>query len=603
MATNHDGCCVACREAIHVEASVCPHCGSPQHVSYRKRLADALKWAGGVVTVISLIVGAITLASYYQDWRDRNSAVEELVAASSWLVRTRHYSQAWRALGDAIELNPGSANARRDQFDLALVWVREFSRRTADTAAVLDEISTVLYKGLANASPDEVATILAHIAWTQIRRDQAGLNQTAEIEPLFEEALSASPDNSYANAMFAAWQLRQNHARLTTEQIKAVGARFDKALQPGESQPFVRELQIVYLTEAATGGDSARDRALLEAMIHVFESIKRRAEPKPTLRQTRQFLEAYGVLGRAHQVEASLDALPPGDHLALLDWLVEDLDVDSWSRQSISQLEYTRARLQEKLGNETLALASYERNLERGFLQPQLEALLNESIERVSGELPASALARRYINDPIDADDPFAFHLNTLAHFDPKWLPTNLTQAIEFFRAAISDEHARLPELIDTLPIVLARVRAIVRDGEELARANAFHASFSRGHFEIAIGNFIDLSVLFATALQETDALDQAAATLVDATRLVAGREGDWRSRNAELEFALARVHADRAIASTDAADIQRALDHLLAADGFGAVDTGVTSWQEIKGEAFAALRREPEYRELIRGR
>ena len=78
--------CIACREAIRPDASICPQCGTNQHPSSWKTISEVLKWTGGIVTVISLVVGTITLGGYYQDWREKNAAVSELIRPSSCIT-------------------------------------------------------------------------------------------------------------------------------------------------------------------------------------------------------------------------------------------------------------------------------------------------------------------------------------------------------------------------------------------------------------------------------------------------------------------------------------------------------------------------------------
>ena len=85
---NSNTSCIACHEPIRQGACVCRYCGTSQKHGLWKRLSNILKWVGGVVTVISLVVGMVTLSGYYQDWRERHDAVAELVDAADWLIKS-----------------------------------------------------------------------------------------------------------------------------------------------------------------------------------------------------------------------------------------------------------------------------------------------------------------------------------------------------------------------------------------------------------------------------------------------------------------------------------------------------------------------------------
>ncbi len=209
--------CIACRESIRLGASMCRHCGSSQKHDPWKRLTTILKWIGGVVTVISLLIGMVTLTGYYQDWRERHNAVTELVDAANWLIKTENYSQAWQMYEEALQLIPSSAQAFRGQFQLAKIWLRDFrtSKETADE--VLNRITAILYRGLRKADDDEIATILAHVGWAQVLRAENSMPVYMDVDAAFQKALRSSPGNVYANAMLGYWIL--SGRGLTTQDI------------------------------------------------------------------------------------------------------------------------------------------------------------------------------------------------------------------------------------------------------------------------------------------------------------------------------------------------------------------------------------------------
>ena len=172
-----------------------------------KRLSNILKWVGGVVTVISLVVGMVTLSGYYQDWREKHDAVAELVDAADWLIKTEDYGQAWQMYEEALKLVPSSAKTLHGQFKLAKVWLKNFSSSKETADEVLNRITSILYRGLRKADADEIATILAHVGWAQVMRAGRSMAVNVDVDAVFQEALRSSPNNVYANVMLGYWLL------------------------------------------------------------------------------------------------------------------------------------------------------------------------------------------------------------------------------------------------------------------------------------------------------------------------------------------------------------------------------------------------------------
>jgi hypothetical protein len=104
-------------------------------------ISTVLKWIGGAVTVISLLVGVRTLTGIYQDWGERRDAVQELVNAADWLIKTQHYPQAWEMYTEARELSPSAPAVRAGQFELAKLWLRNFAEPGETAGKTLDRLT------------------------------------------------------------------------------------------------------------------------------------------------------------------------------------------------------------------------------------------------------------------------------------------------------------------------------------------------------------------------------------------------------------------------------------------------------------------------------
>ncbi|VEN72811.1 conserved hypothetical protein [Candidatus Desulfarcum epimagneticum] len=596
--------CVACREEIRGAAVICRHCGSSQKNDIWEKTATALKWLGGVVTVISLLAGMVTLMGYYRDWRERRDAVAELLYAADWLARTRNYSRAWQMNEKALGLVPGSAEAFDGRLRLAKLWLRDFRVNKKDADGVLNDVTDVLFRGLRGAGKNESAEILAHIGWAQATRVKNYMPTVIDVDAVFEEALRANPENVYANAMLGHWILMRLGA--SVKNIDSARSKFAIAVKNPDKRAFARELQFSGLIRHSQGRDDEVERAALGALLQESFSMMKNSEPKPAESFRRKILDAYGTMGRAEHVEAAVALMPPADHLAAHAWLMDGLD---YSRpRALAQAKYLRARLTEELGEKEKALGLYQSLLKESKAAKELNGRVDQAIARLSGKLPERALARSYLNDPMGKKDPWRFHMDTLSHFDPRWTPANFDQAIDYFENALSRPLKALPdpklsELIQSLPAKLDRIRKVVRQGDKIQRLNAYTSDFSVGHHENARLNLLRLGHIHVRALTAGGKLDKAIAQLGDMKKAVDSLNERWTEMRAWIAFEFARAYAIRAGLSKSDADAANALKYLkmaLYSDGFS---DEIATWDEIKGDVFKSLRDDPAYRELIRGR
>ncbi len=242
--------CVGCKEPIRIGASICRYCGSAQKQSSWSKISNMLKWLGGIVTVISLCIGTVTLSRHYIAWEEKRVAISELVNAAEWLEKSKSYSQAWQVYEEALILSPGLSEIRKGQYQLARRWLRDFKVSNKRADEILNRITVVLYRSVNEADKQELSTILAHIAWVQVIRARYSLAASADVDSLFEQALRADPHNIYANAMGAHWLLRKNTREITVADVKSVALMFSLALQGGMEAKYVRQLQLDYQVSA-----------------------------------------------------------------------------------------------------------------------------------------------------------------------------------------------------------------------------------------------------------------------------------------------------------------------------------------------------------------
>lgn len=317
--------CVGCKEPIKIGVNICRYCGASQKQSSWSKLSTLLKWLGGIITVISLCIGTVTLSSYYLDWQERRAAVSESVSAADWLIKSEAYMQAWQVYEEALMLTPSSAGIRKGQYKLAKQWLRDFEADKDRANEVLNQMAVVLYRSINEADKHELATTFAHTGWIQVVRARYSLAANADADSLFEQALLADPNNSYANAMSGHWLLRKRD--VTEADVKSAEMKFIVALQGGLDRAFVRRLQINHQASISARHGNGVRLATLSALLKASFSMIENGEPLPFESVRRKILSGYGSINSgAENVEALIDILSPEDHLKVIDWLLVDLD-------------------------------------------------------------------------------------------------------------------------------------------------------------------------------------------------------------------------------------------------------------------------------------
>ena len=589
-------CCRACRQPIHPQATTCHLCQSSQlPPSSWQRISSTLKWIGGIVTTLSLLLAMISLSKFYQDWSERRDTVNEIAASAQWLLRLGHYDQAWALYQQATELNPNAPQVRNGQLGLALRYVRDFRTASDQADQVLRQLTQRLYRGLPQAKPAEVATLLAHVGWTQVLRQNLQLPVLVPVEPLFLEALQADPDNPYANSMYGGWLLRQRP--ITVALIEQANEHFNRALAQPAGRRFSRQLQLRSLSSHSYASGDEIERAALSALLNACVAMLNKGEPLPEQRVRYRILDGYGRMGRAEHVEALLNVVEAEQHLTVYRWL---LQADNDSRPAMNyQSRYIQARLLEKQGQSEQALTIYQQLLQVDDIRKPLQNLIDGGIERLTGALPARATARNFANDPVDSANPWAFHQQTLLNYNTDYTPTNVMQAVGFYAAVDlmqPDQRNRL--LADLEPVLLRLSTAIAEREQQIAQNLPV-----RGYLDHLRRTWLELLQIHSRALSANQRREAAIAQLQDGLKRIELLDSQWDADRAELEFALAQNLAGLAPAKRQPGDLTQAMDYLAKAVEHGAISNQVTDWAQIKSPAFKALQALPRYQQLIRGR
>ncbi|MBN7825452.1 tetratricopeptide repeat protein [Bowmanella dokdonensis] len=599
--------CVACHSAIPKQAGVCRYCHSKQHHSWSERLATQLKWVGGVVTVLSLVIGALTLSGIFRDWVAREQAVAELSDAAHWLIQAKDYRRAWQLYHRALLLSPNATTIRQKQQDLARLWAREFGIPVEEGNALSNDLIEALYQSISSQPASQQADSLAHIARLAQYRIYNQLIEHADIESLYRQALALDEKSTYANLFYAAWLLGQGG--VTEEKLDQARNHFVLAVHQDPDDHFARELQLWWLHRATERSANGTQQKAFGYLILALEQAMQSGFQLTQELRTR-ILNEYSDRMHFTLLEGAITVLPPDQHLHLYNWLVAgEPRHHHWQRDFVWRDLYIRARLKEAAGQKAAASSDYQQLLENeaAYSSGALDKLVDQGLLRTTGQLPSRALARTYIDDPVDQNNPAAFHQQTLLHFNPKYLPDNLLQALEYYSLPENQTAPSSAPLSEVLEQAIKRTQTAVFEGDDHARNGTYSSGYNISMHDNARWNLVKLNQLLVDIRLTQEEIDTALALTRDMlhfTQTFEGGwfEGGWNKVRLELNYLLARTLARRAGQSQSIEDKQRAiaaLQQVTRDPGFSQIAT----WQDIRGEEFASLANEAQYQALIAGR
>jgi hypothetical protein len=379
--------CVACKEDISPYASICPRCNSSQRFFRFKPLGLVLSWIGGIVTVITLIIGIFTLHQYYQQSLEKKKAITEHIDAASWLIKTKNYQQAWQMYDQASHISNSSLKISHSRLTLALLWVKNFQVDKSKLQITLNQLSVVLYRGLSTAKNDKKADILAHIGYLQVIRKINRLPIMVDVEKLFSMAFELDKNNTYASAMHARWLLLERP--MTVVLIKQANEQFISALTSFKDQNkkntaqynFIRRIQLHSLLNYSYAFDDDIETAALKSLLNISIAMMENNESAPSTKICDEILNSYDRMGNARHLETLIKQLPTDKHLLAYQWLQQN------SKEirpvMLTQSTYIIARLNEELGNKKTALNGYQSLLSSPNSSKKLNQLINLGIKRL----------------------------------------------------------------------------------------------------------------------------------------------------------------------------------------------------------------------------
>ena len=574
-----DTLCRSCKKSIPEHARVCNYCGSPQTLF--GHFAAALKWIGGIATVVSLVLAVSSLIDLSQTQIEKREALHELADAADQLRDDGDYARAWALYTDAERLNPGSRRVRRGQEILAEVWLPNVQLTGDETFTDIVNLTLpILMRALVRSEGAGKADFQALIGWAHYLEQRERRIQDADVPGLYHRALELDPDNAYANTFLGHWYLSQEG------ELDKGRAHFTRALDSGQHRSFVRDYQWSALSnlKRMTRTGDAKHIVVRGEQLKMIHQILVHREPWVIGRSDimpREAIEAYGQPYRARYdwFEQVWPVLEPEQHLNLVSTMGKEFSEDSYLR---AQAQFLIGRLHEKLNHREQALAAYQKL--DAFLPAvdRLRVPLDAALERITGELPAYALLRT---------DPLAFHTNTLAN--KVFEHPDFALAMKYFDRLISriyseQELDKVEPAIAALKVGSARVASWLEPFEGL-----------QDNRDDLIDGYWNLSGILGELLLYQRSLDESVAQF----KMLAEDKRLRRWMQMDAYYNLACSFSLRSETGEDGAqrmeDKEQAVVSLLKT-----IESGYNKWEHIKRDAdLDAIRDHPDYIRVMTGR
>jgi hypothetical protein len=305
----------------------------------------SLAWVGSITAVFSLVGGVYGGWQFFSGQAERRQAINRLLTDEAVQIKASDYESAWKTLEQAAGVDSKSERVEQAQEDAAMLWL-ETIRISGDQtfASITEKLEPALIRGMNTAkSPQRQADLLAHLGWSYfLRRRESGGG--LDPESAYREALRKDPGNPYAHAMWGHWIL-WNHGS-----EKEAAAHFAAAMAASRavSRAYLRSMELsAYHNEETPEADFELIRIANEIRKETGELDAGRAHDLLNV-----YWEYVAIPNK--RSTTFLSTIPPEDHVATFDWLVQ-----REGGQGSSTHAYIRSALLEAAGRKGEALASY----------------------------------------------------------------------------------------------------------------------------------------------------------------------------------------------------------------------------------------------------
>ena len=352
--------CIACKELIPIEATICSHCRSSQAPEKSSWGGTGLKWVAGITAIIGLITGLSGVVGPVKGWWTQGRQAKTMLATALKQEEVGEYSAAFDTLSEILKSDPGNTAALHARLDVSMLWIEgtrvprhNVDDYTAQARTLFDRLAPVLEAGLGGGKDYRSADVVAHLGWLNLLRARI-VGQNGRIEEHIQRALEMDAGNVYANAMMGEWLL------LTGGSLDEAKTHFTTALKNGKAKEFIRGCQL----EGMIYDDSAGVPAEL---IRVANQMRKNKDPISDADRGRIHSYYSPIIGSDAQLREVLSAVPPDEAWATYLW-ASGADEDSTSPDK-TERRFIQANLDEVAGNRTEALEIY-RELQKDLKDP-----------------------------------------------------------------------------------------------------------------------------------------------------------------------------------------------------------------------------------------
>jgi tetratricopeptide (TPR) repeat protein len=305
----------------------------------------SLAWVGSITAVFSLVGAVYGGWQFFSGQVEKRREIDRLLTDEAVQIKASDYESAWKTLGQAADVDPKSERVEQAQEDAAMLWL-EMIRISGDQTftSITKKLEPVLIRGVTTTkSPQRQADLQAHLGWSYFLRSRES-GGGPDPESAYREALQKDPGNPYAHAMWGHWIL-WNHGS-----EKQASAHFAAAMTTSRavSRSYLRSLELSAYHNEET------PEAHFE-LIHIANDIRKDSGEldAPWPHDLLNVYWEYVAIPNERRKEF-LNAIPPQDHVATFDWLVQ-----REGGNDLGTHAYIRSALLEAAGRKDEALASY----------------------------------------------------------------------------------------------------------------------------------------------------------------------------------------------------------------------------------------------------
>jgi tetratricopeptide (TPR) repeat protein len=350
--------CIACKEPIRADASVCKYCGSTQTPAPRNTTKKILAWVASVGAVLGLVT---TIYHLYTPLRDQFTGSVETKAAirqAQSQYEQADYSAAFEAYNEILEKHPRNKPAAEGRLQAAMARVRYFSITGAEddksvparAGVELTALIQVLEPAAAEGKGPRASELTAHLGWAHFLRFRIAQSDTPEsAEPYLRKACALDSSNVYANEMLGNWLL-QTHRGSVQEAAAHLRAGIDHS--DTKNKPWARGFQLgalIYNDDPGAHRELAR----------VANEMRKNGEALDNNLKHRVLGIFAPTVTSLAELDEALTAAPLAEMWPTYQWLADGGDTADTEWKELEG-QYNLARMEELSGQSQSALSRYE---------------------------------------------------------------------------------------------------------------------------------------------------------------------------------------------------------------------------------------------------